>query len=177
MNVADMTHSLASIVRVRPNSTRSINLERDLNRDVVTEGYVFTAQARRWMERIIDQVYSPSPVRAWTLTGPYGSGKSLFGLFLMNLTAATASAHQHALQRLEQADHVLAHKIVEVGRLYDTKGWLAVPITGYRAPLQQCVQHGLRQALATLNLDFAPLELNRKTRKASPMRYASIPQD
>lgn len=43
-------------------------------------------------------------------------------------------------------------------------------------PVQQWAERHLT-ILSKLSLDFAPLELNRKTRKASPLRYASIPQD
>jgi hypothetical protein len=100
------------------------------------------------LERIIDQVHTSSPVRAWTLTGPYGSGKSLFGLFLMNLTAATAMGHEQASQQLEQTDSILARKVSDVSRVATTRGWLPTPVTGYRAPLQECIQRGLRQALA-----------------------------
>jgi hypothetical protein len=157
MNVTDMAQFLASTVRVRPNSTRSVHIERDLHRNSIAEGYIFTVQARRWLERIIEQVYSPSPVRTWTLTGPYGSGKSLFGLFLMNLTSATAPAHKDTYKQLAQLDSALAHKIIDVGKLANTNGWLPVPITGYRAPLQICVQRGLRQALMSLK-DFPAIQ-------------------
>lgn len=143
-----MTQLLSTLVRVRPNGTRSVNLERDLSRQAPTGEYIFTAQARRWLERIIDQVHASSPVRAWTLTGPYGSGKSLFGLFLMNLTAATVAGHDLALQQLDQADGLLARKIADISRTPLTRGWLPVPVTGYRAPLHQCIQRGLQQALA-----------------------------
>lgn len=148
MSAVETTLSLASLVRVRPNSTRSVNLERDLSRDALAGEYVFTAQARRWLERIIDQVYAASPVRAWTLTGPYGSGKSLFGLFLMNLTAATATGHEQASQQLAQTDSILAGKVRAVSGVATTRGWLPAPVTGYRAPLQECIQRGLRQALS-----------------------------
>ncbi|MFN3982355.1 MAG: hypothetical protein ACK4SA_18420, partial [Caldilinea sp.] len=143
-----MSQTLASLVRLRPNRTRSVHLERDLSRDMLASEYVLTAQARRWLERIIEQVHAPSPVRAWTLTGPYGSGKSMFGLFLLNLTAQITTGHEQATQQLQKIDSVLARKVNDVSRLATTCGWLPVPVTGYRAPLQECIQRGLWQALS-----------------------------
>ena len=74
---------LADLVRVRPSGIRSINIERDLLEPELAMEYVLTGQARQTLSRIVDGVEPATSTRAWTLTGPYGSGKSYFGLFLL----------------------------------------------------------------------------------------------
>jgi hypothetical protein len=70
------------------------------------EGYVLSTQAltglhRLWNGLQVSQV-------AWTLTGPYGSGKSLFALFLSSLLCRHHPAHELALAKLRQADAEMA---------------------------------------------------------------------
>jgi len=100
MSSVKSVHSLAAFVRIRQSGVRSVNVEQDLRQTKIAEGYVLTAQARRSMARILESVDSAAPQRAWTLTGPYGSGKSYFGLFLMNLLGVSSPAHLHTLEQL-----------------------------------------------------------------------------
>lgn len=139
--------SLAYAVQVRPNISRSVHLERDYEQTAVASSYVLTGQARRSLSRIVEQLRSARPVRAWTLTGPYGSGKSLFGLFLMNITCATSSGHAFATAQLSEVDAALAQSVRSSVGLDHTQGLLPIPISGYRASLHECVQHGLREIL------------------------------
>ena len=44
-------------------------------------GYVLTVTARETLRRVIAALEDESTSKAWTLTGPYGSGKSAFALF------------------------------------------------------------------------------------------------
>ena len=90
--------------------------------------------------------------RAWTLTGPYGSGKSYFGLFLVNLLAKTQPDHLAALRTLAQLDEALALQ-VQQKHLDSSQGFFPVPITGYRAPLQECLREGLGRAAQRLGIE------------------------
>lgn len=138
---------IQSIVHIRQSGLRSINVERDLGNDVIAEGYVLTGQARLSLSRILNSFDSSTPSRSWTLTGPYGSGKSFFGLFLMNLMGKAQTAHGFVFDQLNNVDTLLAGRIRQTLNHGSTKGLLPVPIAGYRAPLQECVKHGLMQAL------------------------------
>jgi hypothetical protein len=75
----------ADLITVAPRFTRAINLERDFNLPGAVEGYIVTTTARGVLERIADALKASAGHRAWTLTGPYGSGKSAFALFIANL--------------------------------------------------------------------------------------------
>ncbi|MGQ9851712.1 MAG: hypothetical protein ACUVSU_16850, partial [Aggregatilineaceae bacterium] len=81
--------SLASHVHIQQAAIRAIRLESDWHVPGLTPDYVLTAQARTSLERILAGLEGHHLARAWTFTGPYGSGKSYFGLFLLNLLAKT----------------------------------------------------------------------------------------
>ncbi|MGB9826368.1 MAG: hypothetical protein ACPLRU_06820, partial [Desulfofundulus sp.] len=85
------------------------------------------------------------------MTGPYGSGKSYFGLFVMSLLGATLPSHMSVMGQLHEADPLLAKRIQEfLKRNGGGPGLLPVPITGYRAPLQRIVLQGFCQAIYPL---------------------------
>lgn len=143
--------TLTEVVRVRQSGLRSINVEQDLARASAANGYTFTPQARSTLARMLNRLAEPgSSSRAWTLTGPYGSGKSYFSLFLMNLLCSHLPAHQHVMEQLERDDLFLSEQIAAYARLADTKGFLPIPITGYRATLQDCLLRGIERGLKPL---------------------------
>lgn len=138
---------LADVVSVRQNGLRSINVESDLKSKTVIESYIFTAQAKSCLARIINGLADGTHTRAWTLTGPYGSGKSYFGLFLMNLLSRDQAAHIYTDKLLGKDDPLLSQQISDVIHIDNTRGMLPIPVSGYRASLQECLQHGIKQAL------------------------------
>lgn len=64
---------------------RSVNLARDSVSGKGLDGYIVTASARQALARIGSGLSGLRTDRAFTLTGPYGSGKSSFALFLFHL--------------------------------------------------------------------------------------------
>jgi hypothetical protein len=142
---------LAQFIRIRQSGLRSINVEQDASQTAVAEGYTLTPQARSTLARMLDRLTDRSAAAcAWTLTGPYGSGKSYFSLFLMNLLSSTLPAHEHLTAQLRQSDPLLTEQVGAYAQLTDTKGFLPIPITGYRVSLQDCLLHGFGRAIATL---------------------------
>ena len=144
---------MASLVQIRQAGVRSINVEQDLQRTELAEGYILTAQARRSLLRILDRAEGAALQRAWTLTGPYGSGKSYFGLYLMNLLSLNVPSHLLAQQKVEEGDSLLAEKAGIVSRAATTRGLLPIAIAGYRAPIQECIRKGIRSAIEPLAHD------------------------
>ncbi|GIV81897.1 MAG: hypothetical protein KatS3mg051_1251 [Anaerolineae bacterium] len=143
--------SLANHVHIHQAAIRAIRLDSDWHVPGVMPGYVLTAQARSSLERILAGLTGNHVARAWTITGPYGSGKSYFGLFLMNLLAKTQPDHLAALRTLAQLDEALAQQVQE-NYLDSGQGFFPVPLTGYRAPLQECLREGLRGAAQRLRM-------------------------
>ncbi len=175
-----MSETLASVVKVRQSGVRSINVEFDLYDRAVAQGYVLTAQVLRSLARILDGVTGRSPSRAWTLTGPYGSGKSFFSLFLMNLVGAQEPAHETAIQQLRSVDPLLSEQVEAAANLIASKGLLPVPITGYRTSLQECLRHGLLQALQPYTwsdeIRLALVELSKQPLNNESRWYTQVVQ-
>ena len=144
------TLPLSEIVRVRESGLRSINVEYDLNSQKVIEGYVLTGQAISSLNRIIAGLINGGKSRAWTLTGPYGSGKSYFGLFLMNLLCKDQMVHNFTLDLIKGIDDNLVNQINRSIFLENNLGLLPIPVTGYRASIHECIKHGIDKALHRL---------------------------
>jgi len=144
--------NLASHVRIKQTAIRSIRLETDLQYKGIANAYVLTSQALAQLGRILAGNNDKHPTRAWTLTGPYGSGKSYFGLYLMNLLGKDQPDHQAAMRILNEADPILAREEVE-RRLAGTRGFFPIPVTGYRAPLQECLSTSLVRAVQQLDTE------------------------
>jgi len=128
----DFPSLLASAVEIRRAAIRAIRLESDLHHVGLAQGYVLTSQALACLGRIVTGLDEKRPARAWTLTGPYGSGKSYFALFLLNLLGNTQADHAATMRALEQVDPVLAREVHEA-QLDGSRSFFPIPITGYRA--------------------------------------------
>ena len=144
-------NTLQAFVGIQPDGLRSIRLEDDLFQDEMVQGYVLTAQGLYALERIFNGIRNKG-TRAWTLTGPYGSGKSFFGLFLARALDGFSAAPQ-ARERLSSARPDLAAEIRSWAG--ETQGLLTIPITGARASLQICLARGFEKALERLNTSLA----------------------
>lgn len=170
--------SLATYVHIHQVAIRAIRLESDLHVPGITSGYVLTAQAQTSLERILSGLEGNHVARAWTLTGPYGSGKSYFGLFLMNLLGKTQPEHAAALHALAQLDEALAHQVQEK-HLDSSQGFFPLPLTGYRAPLQECLREGLLRAAQRLGIeqattDEAPVPLAQASSRAFVFAFSGL---
>lgn len=120
---------LINLLRVNTHYTRSINLERDFEEDSSACAYIPTHRAVQTLNRIVDTINTKEAPRAWALVGPYGSGKSAFGLFLSQLLGNSGSATwQHAMNVLKSADESIAKKISQ--ELTGTKGYCCINLTG-----------------------------------------------
>lgn len=155
---------IQDLVQIGQSGLRSINVESDLDNDAITHSYVLTGQARASLARILNAFERETPTRSWTLTGPYGSGKSFFSLFLMNLMGKSQAAHGQVFARLQEVDAAMAERVRANLNHGSTKGLLPIPVTGYRAPLQDCIRHGLIQALERLDNNAQTMPLLAEAR-------------
>lgn len=85
---------LSELVTVRGRFHRSVSLTRDWKGSKDLSEYVVTPAISAIAEQILDELRQPRGARAWSLTGPYGTGKSAFALFLADLLASQRPAHQ-----------------------------------------------------------------------------------
>ncbi|MGD7036932.1 hypothetical protein [Methylotuvimicrobium buryatense] len=76
---------MEAFVQVDTHYTRSINLERDIDSSPILNAYIPTSKAMLVLNKIASTFNDQSMPRAWSLVGPYGSGKSSFAIFLTHL--------------------------------------------------------------------------------------------
>ncbi|MBW4641838.1 MAG: hypothetical protein KME23_02240 [Goleter apudmare HA4340-LM2] len=86
-----MNKPLSEYFSLKRRYSRSINVERDLEKIDVLEGYIPTERSVDATRRILAGFTVASNHRAWTLTSVYGTGKSAFAHFLASLCAPQTS--------------------------------------------------------------------------------------
>ena len=90
---------------------RSVNLARDCGSATDISGYIVTPSVRAALFRLVHGLADGRIDRAFALTGPYGSGKSSFGLFLFHLLRSRTDA---SWKLLRDADPKLAEEVRRV---------------------------------------------------------------
>ena len=135
--------SLADKITVNTRYTRSTNLERDRGSLSITEAYLPTSRGMRLLEDVCVACGSKDQPRAWSLIGPYGCGKSSFGLFLHELLGGVADQDQTkaaAAKVLGRESRSLAQ------RFRKQKPWCRVVLTGSEEPLSNRLLAALEEA-------------------------------
>ena len=139
-------------VSIRGQFQRSVHLARDFYGARDLSGYVVTAKARDLTMRLGEALRTQGSTRAWSLTGPYGGGKSAFALFVAHLLRGRVGA----LELLRETDAEIAHRFQE-----SLPGaFCPVLVVGSRRPLQQALLFGLADALKA----FASSVYNERSR-------------
>jgi len=132
---------LAERIEIEQRFLRSINVETDYQRNYQNGNYIITATARQILRRISEGLNVNSTSRSWTITGPYGVGKSAFAVFLIKVLCSGVAGNKKARINLEQADRSLAKELL--GNINTGKGFLPVAITSRRAPASLCFTEGI----------------------------------
>ena len=96
---------LAQFVRVRGRFHRSVHLPHDWSAPHDPGDYLATPALLGIAGQILGEIERPGGTRAWTLTGPYGTGKSAFALFLTDMLATTQPGHPQARELRERHLH------------------------------------------------------------------------
>src|SRR4051794_8913358 len=105
--------SLSDLITVGHRNVRSVNLDEDFGRDDVLTGYSPGAHVVDAVRRIASGLQDGSRTRAWSVTGPYGAGKSSFALFLTALVRPDRDPLQSkASKLLREVDPQLAATLV-----------------------------------------------------------------
>ncbi len=84
---------LSEIYKVQRRYQRSIQVALDWTNRNGLVGYLLTPTARQVAEQILLGIKSLDHPSAWTITGPFGTGKSAFALFLTDLLANNEPMH------------------------------------------------------------------------------------
>lgn len=130
---------LTDLVKVRGQFYRSVQIKMDWNEARSLGGYILTPTAKALAIQIFEGAFSAQGPRAWSIIGPYGTGKSAFSLFLADLLCRIPPTH---LAAKELREHLGG----------DSKPYLPVLISGQRSSLVRELLRGLGETLT----DIAP---------------------
>jgi hypothetical protein len=140
---------LSDFIQVGARFQRSVNLEQDYVGGQRNGDYIVTPNARQVLNRVAEGLRNQSPYRAWTITGPYGVGKSAFAVFLTRLFCANGDSTVAARQQLLGVDSVLANRLLGVQAIEKSrKGFFPILITARRAPASVCILQGISSAIS-----------------------------
>ncbi len=145
---------LSELFNVKGRFRRSVHLERDFYTENALDGYILTVTAREMISRVISTLENEATSKAWSLTGPYGSGKSAFALYTAKLLGnSTSPTTRQALELLKDGDESLHERFISTnGNGKRTpSGFCQVLISGERAPLSLALLRGLKRAISPTN--------------------------
>lgn len=150
--------SMKDVIAVNTHYTRSVNLERDAQSVDVIKAYIPTSRALRTFSRITASFHSEQAPRAWSLVGPYGSGKSSFSVFMSQLCSNNAEpATKEAQKILKAVEPDLAKAFAK--QVKGNNGYLKVLVTGSPEPMAKRIVQALADAAESY---WASLEGVRK---------------
>lgn len=141
---------LGELFTVRRRFFRSVHLATDAWRADACEGYVLTPLGKATLGRVLDGMEPGRTERAWSLTGPYGTGKSAFVVLLAQLLAAVSDeGTRRAIDEVRAGDVGLGGRVRR--RRAGGKGMLPVLVSGTYGPLipplLDAVERAVRETL------------------------------
>jgi hypothetical protein len=137
---------------------RSVRVEADFFRDDALDGYQVTPQVLGLVRRFAHALAPGSTDRAWTVTGPYGGGKSAFALYLSRLVEDLPRGLLSWAVVNRYDDSILSSLRASL----DGRGLLAVPITARREPLADTLVSAIGLALDRLAPSAAGRRLSKR---------------
>lgn len=170
---------LDQFVTVKGRFARSVRSDKDSGQADLLDGYLPTARSLEVIRRVIGGMADEDGTRAFSITGPYGSGKSSLAVFLDALLGQTSDkAYKAALRLLSEHDPDTGAELSEARRAMgaSASGLVRAVITApQREPITATVlralERGARRArvAGALRDDIASaLERATSDRLASP---------
>ena len=131
----------------------------------MVDGYIPTGRALEVLHRVGRAMASKDAGRAWSLTGPYGAGKSSFGLFVHALLGPEGDkARLSAEDAVAAVDPELLDRLKEGRKAFNTpaRGFIRATATAQREP----ISHTVLRAMTTGAYGYWP------TRMPAPIKRA-----
>ena len=140
---------LADAITVEGRYARSANLERDAALLEPLDGYIVTARTLDVVERIVTAAATGRAGGAWSLTGPYGSGKSSLALLLDATLGSQGEPRRTALALIDEALPEVAELARQAHQRHGTheSGFHRGLVTAEREPLSHTVLRALHTAV------------------------------
>ena len=140
---------LSDHVSVRARFARSANLERDSGRAEPFDGYLVTGRTLDVVQRLTDAALAGQAGGAWSVTGPYGSGKSSLALLLDAAFGPESPVRNMALDRIAEASPAAAEAVRKARRHHRTgqTGFQRGLVTASREPIARTLVRALHAAV------------------------------
>lgn len=136
---------LSDLFKVKARFCRSINITADVDDPDALIAYVVTPLTRAVLRRVGEGLRPGSRARAWSVTGPYGAGKSACALFLAKVLGYPQSAD--ARQMLRGIDAELYDELCERIPGLASGGFFVTLLVGSREPIAPAIIRGMARAL------------------------------
>lgn len=141
--------TLSDKIAVLGRFARSANLERDISRAEPLDGYVVTARALDVIERIARTGAHGPAGGAWSVTGPYGSGKSSLALLIDAALGEPNKPRRTSWNLIDQTSPFVAKLVRRTHQRHTTaeSGFHRGLVTATREPLSHTVLRALNTAV------------------------------
>ena len=143
--------TIASRVSIRRRYVRSVDLARDIDDPEALDGYIVTPSVRDAAVRILAGLSAQSRQRAFRIIGPYGAGKSAFGVFLAQLLRDRDQGPAAALL------------LEATGGPIDVPSWRPVIVSGRRVSFAQELLRVVTSNSGEVSAGFAKLKASAKS--------------
>ena len=163
--------ALANHIAVVGRFARSASLERDIARREPLDGYVVTARALDVVERIAATAANGAAGGAWSLTGPYGSGKSSLALLIDAAFGERGATRAVATELIEATSPAVANLLARAHQARGTedRGFHRAVVTARREPLHYTVLQALHSAVIRA---YGTIPSGRTFRSAKTLKTA-----
>ena len=141
--------TLDDLLTIPPRFARSANIERDITQTEPLDGYVVTARALDVAERIARTASRSSAGGAWSITGPYGSGKSSLAVLLDGAFGPAGRVRQRTLDLIREVSPEVAVAIADAHRRHGTSesGFNRAVVTANREPVSSTILRALHSGV------------------------------
>ena len=137
---------LNEVVAIATRFAKSTNVERDRDNPSVLDGYVPTSRTEALLSSVLQRATNGDAGGAWSITGPYGTGKSSLAIFLDALLGKDGPTRQRALDLLGKD---LAKKVIEAHKKHDCieEGFFLGIVTASKEPIGITVLTAIETAI------------------------------
>lgn len=156
--------NLNEFIKPKMNAARSINLSRDYLEVNLINEYQLTAKGLEILRRFVDALEGEK-INAWSLTGPYGMGKSAFANYLLAITGPrNDSITRLALRKLRDIDLEL-HDRFENGieKKVQESGFFRIAVTSSFEPVNNTIARAMLETIKSIEIpDITPIKMKLK---------------
>jgi hypothetical protein len=117
---------------------KSSNIQNSNDFKTLLDAYIFSEKSADALNRILDSVNDRGSTKAFSITGPYGTGKSSFAILLRSLLGSANSTNfKISSKKLEKHNTHLHNKLIKIRtkNRVSTKGFTYVPVVGEKKDL------------------------------------------